>query len=232
MNNWDDYLAEPGQFSGIARLFPLPNLVLFPTVLQPLRVFERRYIEMVTDAVAGDRLIGMALLKPGYETDYEDRPAIHGVCCLGRITTHQTLKNGHVHLLLQGVHRARVIRELPADKSYREAEVELLEDLYPEAGAARRPSLRARLIQEFQSLLPSLGDGDARLHELLANELSLGALADVVAYTIDFDLLFKLRILAEANVDARAAQLIDQLIVLRTCIPDDECRPPSDVTRN
>ena len=58
-------------------LFPLPNVVLFPNVFLPLHVFEPRYREMVADAVASDRMIGIVLLRPGWEDDYDGRPPIY-----------------------------------------------------------------------------------------------------------------------------------------------------------
>ena len=61
-------------FSGQARLFPLPNLVMYPHVMQPLHIFEPRYREMLEDDAGDDRLIAMAMLAPGWETDYESRP--------------------------------------------------------------------------------------------------------------------------------------------------------------
>ena len=78
MNPWNaaDLYFDADTFSGVARLFPLPNLVLYPHVMQPLHIFEDRYREMLEDALAGDRLIAMALLEPGWETDYESRPPI------------------------------------------------------------------------------------------------------------------------------------------------------------
>ena len=51
-------------------IFPLPNVVLFPNVFLPLHIFEPRYRDMVTEALGGDRLIGMVLLKPGWQADY------------------------------------------------------------------------------------------------------------------------------------------------------------------
>ena len=51
--------------SELLPLFPLPNVVLFPNVFLPLHIFEPRYREMVADALDGDRMIGMVLLKPG-----------------------------------------------------------------------------------------------------------------------------------------------------------------------
>ena len=67
-------------------LFPLPNVVLFPGVFLPLHVFEPRYRDMVADALSGDRVIGMTLLKPGWEANYEGRPPIFPVGCTGVMT--------------------------------------------------------------------------------------------------------------------------------------------------
>ena len=72
-------------FGGTARLFPLPNLVLFPHVAQPLHIFEARYRQMMADALEDDRRLAMALLRPGWEEDYHLRPPIHPVVCLGRV---------------------------------------------------------------------------------------------------------------------------------------------------
>jgi len=55
-------------------LFPLPNVVLFPNVCLPLHIFEPRYREMVADVLDADRIIGMVLLRPGWEGEYEGRP--------------------------------------------------------------------------------------------------------------------------------------------------------------
>ena len=54
-------------------IFPLPTVVLFPNVFLPLHIFEPRYRQMIAEALAGDRIIGMVLLRPGYEDDYDGR---------------------------------------------------------------------------------------------------------------------------------------------------------------
>jgi Lon protease-like protein len=73
------------QFSGTARLFPLPNLVLFPQVVQGLHIFEPRYRQLMADALDGDGLITLVLLKPGWEEEYDERPEVEPVGCLGKI---------------------------------------------------------------------------------------------------------------------------------------------------
>src|SRR3990170_3664199 len=105
MSSWKaaDTTFDAEAFSGVVRLFPLPNLVLYPHVMQPLHVFEGRYREMLEDAIAGDRLIAMALLEPGWEPDYESRPAIAPFACLGKVITHHRLSDCRYNLLLMGV---------------------------------------------------------------------------------------------------------------------------------
>src|SRR6266545_6172021 len=108
-----DDLSPLADFAGTARLFPLPNLVFFPHVMQPLHIFEPRYRQMTADALAGDRLIAMALLRPGWEPDYEKVPPIYPVVCLGRIVADQRLEDGRYRLLLRGLSRAGIVEEVP-----------------------------------------------------------------------------------------------------------------------
>ena len=118
----------PDEFSGTARLFPLPNLVLFPHVAQPLHVFELRYRQLMADALEDDRLVTMALLRPGWEEDYHNSPPIHPVVCVGQITQEERLTDGRYNFVLQGLSRARIVEELTTDRLYRMANVELLEE--------------------------------------------------------------------------------------------------------
>ena len=67
-------------------IFPLPTTVLFPNVFLPLHIFEPRYRQMVAEALEGDRIIGMVLLRPGYEQDYEGTPPLYTTGCSGLIT--------------------------------------------------------------------------------------------------------------------------------------------------
>jgi Lon protease-like protein len=113
--------------SDLLPIFPLPNVVLFPNVFLPLHIFEPRYREMVADAVKSDRLIGMALLRPGWEQNYEGHPAVYPVGCSGVITHVDRLQDGRYNIVLRGVERFR-IREEDHQLSYRRAVVESLPD--------------------------------------------------------------------------------------------------------
>src|SRR5690349_8612910 len=89
-----DVLASLSDFSGTARLFPLPNLVLFPHVVQPLHIFEPRYRQMMADALEDDRLLALVLLSPGWAEDYHQAPAIEPLACLGRIVNEEKQLDG------------------------------------------------------------------------------------------------------------------------------------------
>src|SRR3954462_5838369 len=92
-------------------LFPLPNVVLFPNVFLPLHVFEPRYREMVADALGSDRMIGMVLLRPGWEADYEGRPPVYPVGCAGVITHAECLADGRFNIVLRGMEKFRIASE-------------------------------------------------------------------------------------------------------------------------
>ena len=113
---------SPAEFSGRIRLFPLPNLVVFPHVMQPLHIFEPRYRAMLEEALAGDRLIGMVLLAPGWEKDYDGRPPLRSVGCLCRVATYHRTDDGSYNVLILGLRRIVIERELPPDKLFRVAE--------------------------------------------------------------------------------------------------------------
>ena len=92
-------------------LFPLPNVVLFPGVFLPLHIFEPRYRAMTADALHGDRIIGMTLLMPGYEADYQGRPAVYPVGCAGVITHAEQLPDGRSNVVLRGIEKFRILDE-------------------------------------------------------------------------------------------------------------------------
>jgi Lon protease-like protein len=209
---------SPEDFSGRVRLFPLPNLVVFPHVMQPLHIFEPRYRAMLEEALADDGLIGMVLLAPGWEKDYEGRPPLRAVGCLCRVATYHKTDEGSYNVLVLGLRRIVVEKELPPDKLFRVAEVRLCEDEYCEAAAADRPELQRRLLEAFKQVLPSMPEANEQLDELLGSQVPLGMLTDIVAYTLDIDLEFKERLLAETSVDRRAELLLDHMSHLRKAV--------------
>jgi uncharacterized protein len=89
-------------------VFPLPTVVLFPKVLLALHVFEPRYRLMMDEVLKGHQSICMALLKPGWESDYYGSPAVHAVACVGKIVQHQLLPDGRYDLTLHGEYKVAI----------------------------------------------------------------------------------------------------------------------------
>ncbi len=127
-------------------LFPLPNVVLFPNVFLPLHIFEPRYRQMVGEALGGERIIGMVLLQPGFEDEYERAPAVYDVGCAGLITHAERLSDGRYNIVLRGLERFRIIGEEHPTSSvlYRRALIAPLEEA-DNTQAARLKSERQRL---------------------------------------------------------------------------------------
>ena len=205
----DDQAAIRG-FGGVARLFPLPNLVLFPQVVQGLHVFEPRYRQLTADALAGDRLITLVLLSPGWEADYDGRPAVEAFGCLGRITHHVALPDGRSNLRLRGLARLRLLNEEPAHKLYRTARAKVVPDVVPE-DLPRLLDLRRGLAEAVLGRFEPTGPAHRQLGELFAGEMPLGALCDMLAYALPIELGLKQRLLEEPRVDRRAEVLAHAL---------------------
>ena len=147
-------------------VFPLPNVVLFPHAVVPLHIFELRYRTMVRDALAGERMIALALLKPGWEGEYLASPAFHELGCLARLEAVEWLPDGCYDLKLLGLSRVRLgapVREYP----YRAVRVELLPEApYTEDDPVVRSERRAlldlyrRLVGRPERQAEGAGPGD------------------------------------------------------------------------
>lgn len=174
----------PPPLPEIVPVFPLPEVVLFPEAILPLHVFEPRYRALAKDAVAGDGWIVIALLEPGWELDYEGRPPVHEVACAGRIVHSQELPDGRWYLTLKGVHRVRLVEELPGG-DYRRARVMAAPE---DEARLREPGsglLLKQLLADFAELNEEVSvvtkgvdvvtDPDVRIPVMHAVALHLGA---------------------------------------------------------
>jgi Lon protease-like protein len=205
----DDFSAL-SDFDGRTRLFPLPNLVLFPYVIQPLHIFEPRYRQMTADALAGDRLLSIILLQPGWEGEYEGQPSLHPIGCLGKIVADQRLDDGRYNLLLRGLRRVRLLHEVPTDRLYRTARVELLQDIGTLEGDAAA-ALRVQLGEQVPRWVPPDPAVREQFQKLLQSELTPGALCDVFGFALPLDPALKQQLLEELDVAERARRLVEML---------------------
>lgn len=207
MNEDQEALAE---FKGIARLFPLPGLVLFPHAVQPLHIFEARYREMTAEALASDRLIAIVLLRMGWEEQYDQRPATHSVACLGRIVADQLMPDGRYNLVLRGIARIRIAEELPAEKSFRLVRSEIISEVASD-DVEELMTLRTALAD---MILPRITTGPVRdqVQSLFHGELPLGRVCDLLAFGLPIPPEAKQSLLEISNVPDRARGLMEAFL--------------------
>lgn len=195
------------KFKGVARLFPLPNVVLFPSMVQALHIFEPRYRQMTADALGGDRLIAMVLLQPGWEADYQGRPAIHSMACLGHVFADERLADGRYNLQLRGLCRAKIVQEIHTDKPYRLAKVQLqIDSSHPPAKTIK--ALRRRLLRALAAVCDPQTSAHDVLSKLLHSDVSLGAIADIFAFALPLEVAIKQELLETLDVESRVRGLL------------------------
>jgi Lon protease-like protein len=204
-------------------LFPLPNVVLFPNVFLPLHIFEPRYRRMVADALAGDRMIGIVLLKPGWEPDYEGTPAVYPVGCTGLITHAEPLEDGRYNIVLRGLEKFRILEE-DSHAIYRRARVEvLIEDV----AAEDRESVHGQR-QRLEALLaPSVEAGASieRMEQAIPTAMPDEDLIHALAQYLALEPMERQALLERESVRARGESLIELLEMKELAAPHAWKRP-------
>ena len=197
----------PIAIPSVIPLFPLPNVVFFPRTYLPLHIFEPRYRHMVRDAAASHGMVGMVLLKEGWESDYEGRPPIFPMGAVGRMVAVQNLSDGRFNVLLQGLRRFEITDEVGIE-SYRQGSIEL-RDFVPLA-AKLPPELRAEILKVVGNFLLSQEDGMA-LTNFLKQPVDDEALVHNLSFGLDFTPLEKQFLLEADTVVQQARRLLELL---------------------
>ena len=188
-------------------VFPLPGVVLFPGTALPLHVFEPRYKAMMDACMAEHRAMAVALLQPGYEADYEGRPAVHSVCGAGRIVSSERMPDGRWNLVLHATDRLLIERELPTDEPFRRAQCARVPDeVSPDAEA---------LAERLRALVARVADAAPRARDaltlLLANARGPAHLADALASCTLAPAPLRQALLEERRVARRLQRVTDAL---------------------
>lgn len=184
-------------------IFPLPGAVLFPGLHLPLHIFEPRYKAMVQEVLARDRQIGM--IQPRQIPGEEDRepPALYDIGCVGRIVDVEALDEGRFNLVLEGVARFRIRRELDVTTPFRQVEAEIETEGEEEAvlSSVERASLE-REAKRFAQRQGYVVDWDS------VGQLDDATLVNGIAQVAPFDAAAKQALLEVTPVGARAELVI------------------------
>lgn len=193
-------------------IFPLAGALLFPRSHLPLHIFEPRYRALVTDALARDRRISM--IQP---RDAQEPPALFDIGCVGHIREVERLDDGRFNIVLEGVTRFRLLRELDVSTPFRQVEADTAAFADAEAPEPLPSIVRAEIEREARRFADSRGvavdwTGVSRLDdETLVNAISSIA---------PFDSAAKQALLEAVTLDERADLLAQFLGFFRR--GDDE----------
>jgi len=192
---------DPGGLPATIPLFPLEDAALFPHGARPFHIFEPRYRAMVADALKGDRIIGMVTLQPGFEPNYEGRPAIYGVGCAGYIEEVEELSDGRYNILLRGLVKFRVTGE-DQSRAYRLARVTAI----PEAIVDDQKAALHKQRERIETLLTTPGADPAIPPDVADEEV-----IDAVSQYVPLDPSLRQALLEQEGTVARGQALIELL---------------------
>lgn len=181
-------------------VFPLAGALLFPRMHLPLHIFEPRYRAMVSEALARDRRIGMVQPR-----DDRDPPSLFDVGCVGRIADVEALDDGRFNIVLEGLARFTIVRELAVTTPFRQVEAVL-----EAAGESEALSLAGRASIEMESRRFADGLGYVVDWEAVTR-LDDESLVNGIAQIAPFDAASK-QALLEAPTLAYRAELVVQLM--------------------
>jgi len=143
----------------ILPIFPLPNMVFFPGMRLPLHIFEPRYRQMLEEALAGEKRIGLVLLREGWEKDYYGSPETYRIGSHGRVDNLARLPDGRFNLTLEEAVRFEII-DFVRHTPYRMARVRLLPEEPPPPPAAGARQME-QLVRLYASLSRIVGQDPA-----------------------------------------------------------------------
>lgn len=181
-------------------IFPLAGAILFPRMQLPLHIFEPRYRAMVSDSLARDRRIGMIQPRGAGEP-----PPLFQVGCVGRIADVEALDDGRYNIVLDGLARFTLVRELDAGTPFRQVEAEL-----EETGESEVLAMAERSSVELEARRFAQSQGYAVDWEAV-NRLDDESLVNGIAQIAPFDVASK-QALLEADSLADRAELVVQLM--------------------
>lgn len=200
-------------------VFPLDGVLLLPRGQLPLNIFEPRYLNMIDDVMAGERLIGMVQTVGGSRA----RPLLAPVGCVGRVTAYAETSDGRYLITLTGICRFNLRDELPSQLPYRQVKADYeawaadLDTPEEDGEFAREPLLAAlKAYLNRRSLDVDWETARDAPHEALVNSLAMA---------LPFESAAKQALLEASDLDARTG-VLTALLAIGAAEDDDE-EPPA-----
>ena len=199
-------------------VFPLPDVVMFPHALLPLHIFEPRYRKMTRDALAGNRLLGLALLIEE-ELMGERPPRFAPILGVGEIVMAQELPDGRFNLVLRGRTRVRLDRELETEEPYRLIVATEIPDVSP--GGGDLSDAEATLRSLIFGLADALPEGGELLKQVVSAQTSAAELVNVVAAALVADTGSRQRLLETTDILASIEAVSNEVAAVTARVAPD-----------
>lgn len=205
-------------------IFPLPEVVFFPQTILPLHVFEPRYRQMIKDCLDGDGWLSVAMLRPGWEKDYQGRPPVHAVAGAGEVIQAEVLADGRYNILLDGRARIRILEEEPPNgRLYRVVRAERIEDQGPSPADRTFQGRLQELRAAHAQLLTALGQSHPEVvGRLTVAGASPGAVIDRIVAAVVPDSEMRQRLLEATDLSDRLDLAVGALGELLTMVAGRE----------
>jgi Lon protease-like protein len=192
--------------------------------LLPLHIFEPRYRQLVGDALESDQLITMVLSKPSPVAN-DMLPPIFDVGCIGSILHREPLPDGRSNVVLRGLRRVHIDREIQTDRLYRMAQVSILHEQGLRENA---DEAAARVMQALMQIIAASGRASDAQKLAFAHDMPPDQLCDLASHLLSFDVVAKQSLLAELDVANRIDSLLAWMTVLRMSLERGQFRGDRD----
>lgn len=201
-------------------LFPLDITALLPQQVLPMHIFEPRYRQMIEHALDRSGQIAVGVFEgQAWKTQYHGRPPVRPYVCIGQIMQHEKLHDGRYNLLVQGICRARIIKERPPskDRLYREVYLE------PVGSEASLVDGLGEVRSKIESMLTGtplkqLTAADVILEYLRNEEIPTHALLELITFSIVSEPRVRYALLSEGDIERRAKIIVGEMDYLVTLI--------------
>ena len=193
-------------------IFPLSDFIIFPNTSVPLNIFEPRYIKMINDIMKADRIIGMIQPK-----NKKKIPELYSIGCIGRITSFNETDDGRYLIIIKGISRFKILKEINNNKLYRECEVsfdEFKKDLIEDYNEIKFSDLEL-IFKNLKSLFEKKG---YIINWKNLEKQSLDQTINTLAMASPFSIEEKQALLETKNIDNRRLELEN---ILNTYVVDE-----------
>ncbi|MFO0582476.1 MAG: LON peptidase substrate-binding domain-containing protein [Anaeromyxobacter sp.] len=194
-------------------MFPLHGAAILPGTPTPFHIFEPRYRALVSDALAGNRVLCVPALVSRAGAN-EQRPPLRPLCGAGIIEAEERYPDGRFDIVVRGVARVRLLEEHPLnERGYRSFRAEIVDDVWPEGGpkalADEVDALR-QIVYDLSRRLP-VESGAPQLAEAVAQMTDPSAITDLVTAAAVSDPETRQQVLEELDVAKRLELVLEEV---------------------